>query len=110
LFDAMLSDRNYARNDYPRRERGALTWLISAVAAAFILVAAFERLFNSAAFTDWLQLTLSGLQRGHVWQLFSYSFIHPVTDIPSVFVVGFNLMCLYLLGPDISSGSILVQF
>jgi membrane associated rhomboid family serine protease len=100
---AMLSDRNYARNDYPRRERGALTWLLSAVAAGFILVAAFERLFNSAAFTEWLQLTLSSLQRGHVWQLVSYSFIHPVADIPSVFVVGFNLMCLYLLGREMES-------
>jgi len=99
----MLSDRNYARNDYPRREHGALTWLLSAVAAAFILVAAFERLFNSAAFTEWLQLTLSSLQKGQVWQLVSYSFIHPVADIPSVFVVGFNLMCLYLLGREMES-------
>jgi len=99
----MLSDRNYARNDYPRREHGALTWLLSAVAAAFILVAAFERLFNSAAFTEWLQLTLSSLQKGQVWQLVSYSFIHPVADIRSVFVVGFNLMCLYLLGREMES-------
>src|SRR6266540_2785706 len=96
----MLSDRTYLRNDYPRGRRGALTWLISAIAAAFILVAAFERLFNSAAFTDWFQLTFSGLQKGQLWQLVSYSLVHPVTDIPSVFVVGFNLMCLYLLGRE----------
>jgi len=99
----MLSDRNYMRNDYPKRGRGALTWLLSAIASGFILVAIFERLFRSAAFTDWLQLTFSGLQKGYVWQLLSYSFIHPVTDIPSVFVVAFNLTCLYLLGREMES-------
>lgn len=91
------------RDDYPRGGRGALTWLLSAIAAGFILVAVFERLFMSAEFTDWLQLTFSGLQKWHVWQLVSYSFIHPVADIPSVFVVVFNLMCLYLLGREMES-------
>jgi membrane associated rhomboid family serine protease len=99
----MLSDRNTMRDDYPGARRGALTWLLSAIAAGFILVAAFERLFMSAAFTDWLQLTFSGLQKWHLWQLVSYSFIHPVADIPSVFVVVFNLMCLYLLGREMES-------
>jgi len=91
------------RDDYPKGGRGALTWLLSAIAAGFILVAAFERLFMSAAFTDWLQLTFSGLQKWHLWQLVSYSFIHPVADIPSVFVVVFNLMSLYLLGREMES-------
>jgi len=99
----MLSDRHYMRDDYPRGRRGALTWLLSAIAAGFILVAAFERLFMSAAFTDWLQLSVSGLQKWHVWQLVSYSFIHPVADIPAVFVVVFNLMCLYMLGKEMES-------
>jgi len=99
----MLSDRQYMRDDYPKGGRGALTWLLSAIAAGFILVAAFERLFMSAAFTDWLQLTFSGLQKWHLWQLVSYSFIHPVADIPSVFVVVFNLMSLYLLGREMES-------
>jgi len=91
------------RDDYPKGGRSALTWLLSAIAAGFILVAAFERLFMSAAFTDWLQLTFSGLQKWHLWQLVTYSFIHPVADIPSVFVVVFNLMSLYLLGREMES-------
>ena len=99
----MLSDRQYMRDDYPKGGRSALTWLLSAIAAGFILVAAFERLFMSAAFTDWLQLTFSGLQKWHLWQLVTYSFIHPVADIPSVFVVVFNLMSLYLLGREMES-------
>ncbi len=91
------------QNDYPRGSRGALTWLLSAIAAGFILVAAFERLFNSAAFTNWLQLSIAGLEKGYAWQLVSYSFVHPMADIPSVFVVVFNLMCLYVLGREMES-------
>jgi membrane associated rhomboid family serine protease len=99
----MLSDRSYMRDDYPRHGRAALTWIISAIAAGFILEAVFERMFASASFTAWFQLTLSGLQRWHLWQVVTYSFIHQVSDIPSVFLVVFNLMCLYLLGREMES-------
>jgi membrane associated rhomboid family serine protease len=96
----MLSERSYLRNDYPQRGRGVLKWLLSAIAAGFILTAAFERLFGSAAFTDWFQLTVSGLQKWHLWQAVSYGFIYPVEDVSSVLVVGFNLLFLYLLGRE----------
>jgi membrane associated rhomboid family serine protease len=99
----MLSERSYLRNDYPQRGRGALKWLLSAIAAGFILTAAFERLFGSGAFTDWFQLTVSGLQNWHLWQAVSYGFIYPVEDVSSVLVVGFNLLFLYLLGREIES-------
>jgi len=99
----MLSDRTYMRNNYPQGGRGALTWLLSAIAGGFILVAAFERLFNSGAFTNGMQLTLPGLQSGYFWQVLSYSFVHQAAGIPSVFIVAFNLMCLYLLGREMES-------
>jgi membrane associated rhomboid family serine protease len=99
----MLSDRPYLHNDYPQRGRGALKWLISAIAAGFIMTAAFERLFGSSAFADWFQLSLPGLQNWHLWQILSYGFIHPVDDVSSVLVVGFNLLCLYMLGRDMES-------
>ncbi len=99
----MISDRTYMRDNYPQGGRGALTWLLSAIAGGFILVAAFERLFNSSAFTDWMQFTFAGLQKGYLWQLASYSFVHPATGIPSVFVVFFNLMCLYFLGREMET-------
>ena len=99
----MLSDRTYTRNDYPRSGRGALKWLISAIAAGFILEAVFGRMFNSAVFTEWLQLTFAGLKSGHVWQLATYGFIHPLEDVSSVLVVGVNLLCLYFLGRELES-------
>jgi len=99
----MAFDRSSLRNDYPQHGRGALTWLISAIAAAFILEAAFQRLFNSASFSDWFQLTLPGLHKGHLWQLLSYGFIHPVEDLLSVLTVGLNLLCLYTLGREMES-------
>jgi len=104
----MLSGRSYMRDDYPHRGRGVLVWLLSAIAAGFVLVAAFERLFSSAVFTDWFELSFSGLQKWHVWQLVSYSFLHPVGYDPSsavlsVFLVGFNLMWLYVLGREMES-------
>ena len=99
----MLSDRTYLRNDYPKRGGGALKWLLSATAAGFILTAMFERLFNSAGFSDLFQLTLSGLQKWHLWQIVSYGFVHPVEDVSSVLVVGFNLLCLYMLGREMES-------
>lgn len=91
------------RNDYPQRGRGALTWLLSAIAAGFMLEAVFERMFNTAAFTDWFQLTVSGAQRGNLWQLVTYSFVHPAGDVLSVLAVIFNLMCLYMLGREMES-------
>jgi membrane associated rhomboid family serine protease len=91
------------RSEYPRRPRGALTWLLSAIAAGFILEAAFERLIGTAAFSDWFQLTFSGIQKGHLWQVVTYGFIHPVEDVFSVMVVAFNLLSLFFLGRELES-------
>lgn len=99
----MLSDRTYLRNDYPQRGQGALKWLLSAIAAGFILTAVFERLFNSAAFSDLFQLTFSGLQKWQLWQVVSYGFIHPLDDVSSILVVAFNLFSLYMLGREMES-------
>ncbi len=99
----MLFGRSSLRNDYPQRGSGALTWLLSAIVAGFIVEAMFQRLFNTSAFSDWFQLTFHGLQRGHLWQVVSYSFIHPVEDVLSVLAVGLNLLCLFTLGREMES-------
>jgi len=100
----MLSDRPYMRDDYPRRGRTALTWLLSGIGAGFILEAVFERMFASVAFTEWFQLTFNGLSHGLIWQLVSYSFIHPLEErVLSVLLVGANLFCLYFLGREMES-------
>jgi membrane associated rhomboid family serine protease len=97
----MLSDRKYMRDDYPRRVRAALPWLLSAVSAGFILDAVFQRLFGSTAFVEWFALTFRGLREWHVWQPLTYPAIHPVgSDFISLLVVMFNLLCLYFVGRE----------
>lgn len=99
----MLQDRPYMRDDYPRRGRTALTWLLCAIAAGFILEAVFERMFASSAFTQWFELTYPTLRLGCVWQLVTYSFIHPLESLLSVLQVAFNLLCLYFLGREMET-------
>lgn len=78
-------------------------WLLSGIAAGFIMVAVFERMFASAAFTDWFQLTAPALRHGYAWQLLTYAFIHPLDGVLSVFQVAFNLICLYFLGREMET-------
>jgi membrane associated rhomboid family serine protease len=91
------------RDDYPRRGRTALTWLLSAIAAGFILEAVFERMFASSAFTQWFELSFGGVRHGLLWQVITYSFIHPLDDVLSVLTVAINMLCLYVLGREMES-------
>lgn len=100
----MLSDRSYMRDSYPRTTRSALVWIVSATIAGFILANAFERLFLPAVpFTNLFALSIGELQRGHLWQLLTYAFVHPPGDPMDVLIFCFNLLCLYLLGRDLES-------
>lgn len=99
----MLEDRPYMRDDYPQRGRTALRWLISGIAAGFILVAVFERMFGSPAFTEWLQLSSPTVRHGFLWQLFTYPFVHPLEGPLSVLQVALNLLCLYFLGREMET-------
>lgn len=99
----MLFDRPYMRNDYPLRGRTALTWLLCGIAAGFILEAIFERLFDSSALAQWLQLSITGVRHGLLWQVVTYSFVHPIDDLLSVLSVAINMLCLYVLGKEMES-------
>jgi membrane associated rhomboid family serine protease len=101
----MFPDRPYLRDDYPRRGRAALTWLLCAIAAGFVMEAVFTRLLpvNQSLFTHVFTLTWSGLREWRLWQLVTYAFVHPVQDALSVLQVGFNLLCLYLIGREIET-------
>lgn len=92
----MLSDRSYMRDDYPRTAFNAVTWLISAIVAAFVLQFVFLRWFNAgSAFNQALALTPGAIASGKVWTLFSYSFLHSTANL--LHVVG-NLLALFFLG------------
>ena len=91
----MLSDRPYMRDDYPRNAPNAVTWLISAIVAAFVLQFVFLRWFNSRALEELLGLTVHNISLGKVWTLFTYSFLHSTGNL--LHVVG-NLLGIYFLG------------
>jgi membrane associated rhomboid family serine protease len=92
----MLSDRSYMQNDYPRNTTNAVTWLISAMVAVFVLQFVFLRWFNlGTSLETGLALTASGVKAGKVWTLLTYSFLHSTTNL--LHIVG-NLVGLYFIG------------
>jgi membrane associated rhomboid family serine protease len=97
----MLSDRSYMRDSYARPPRPALTWIISAVIAGFILENVFERWFVSRMFSDFFALTPAGIAKGHLWQLITYSFVNPTESPLYVLYIIFNVLCLYMLGREL---------
>lgn len=105
VLTEMLSDRSYMRDSYPRTSRSALVWIISATVAGFVLANVFERLLPSPAthfsFTSFFGLSLEGIKHGYVWQVATYSLLHPPGELGTVLIFCFNLLCLYLLGRDI---------
>jgi membrane associated rhomboid family serine protease len=92
----MLSDRSYMRDSYGRQTTSVLTWIISALAAGFILQVIFERAFLSGAFTHFAALSSTGLRAGRVWSLLSYTFVHEGI----LHVLG-NALALYFLGREL---------
>jgi membrane associated rhomboid family serine protease len=97
----MLYDRPYMREDYPRRGgTPALTWLFSAIAAAFVLeLVLFSPWFGAAAeIIDKGAVTIPGIRAGHVWTLLTYSLLH---DTGNLFHVGIVLAGLLALGREL---------
>ena len=96
----MLSDRSYMRDSYPREKVSALTWLISATVAAFVLQIVVQRVLPitssaTASVEHLFGLTRGAILSGHVWTLFSYGFLHDTNYL--LHVIG-NLLGLYFIG------------
>ena len=71
----MLDDRDYMREG-SRRE--PLPWsvkLLIALVVCFALQCINDVYFKSSA-ERWLAMTATGLREGHVWQLFTFQFLH----------------------------------
>lgn len=97
----MLSDRPYMRGDYQREKTSALTWLLSAIIAGFILQVILGASWLSGAgdrLDNLMALTIPGFQNGWAWTLFSHSFLHSPTFIFHVVV---NCLMLYFLGREL---------
>lgn len=92
----MLSDRSYMHDDYPRTRTSALTWLISALVAAFVMQFVFPRWFNlGGVLENFFALTIPNVQGGKVWTIVSYSLLHSTGNL--LHIVS-NLLGLYFLG------------
>ncbi len=92
----MLSDRSYMQDDYPRNQTSTLTWLISAIVAAFVLQFVFLRWFKLDTTLDrYFALTAENVREGKIWTLFTYSFLHSTGNL--LHIAG-NLLGLFFIG------------
>src|SRR5205814_1152914 len=84
MFPRMFSDRDYLRNDYPRRSTSALVWLVSMLFAAFVLqvILLSPKLGHTGAnAVSFLTLTIPSLKDWHAWTLVTHALLHD-TGLP----------------------------
>ena len=97
----MPFDRPYLRGGYQREKTSALTWLLSATIAGFVLqVILGSNWFSGAGdrLENLFALTLPAFQDGWLWTLFTHSFLHSTSFIFHVVV---NCLALYFLGREL---------
>ncbi len=98
----MLSDRTYMRDSYSRSGTSVLTWLICAIVAGFVLQHVIYRWWTNPrigqSFENLFELTITGLKSGHIWTLFTYSFLHSIGNY--LHIIG-NLLALFFLGREL---------
>lgn len=97
----MLSERPYLQGEYQREKTSALTWLLSALIAGFVLQLVLgARWFGGAGdqLESLLGLSVAGLERGRVWTLLTHSFLHRPEFI---FHALGNCLALFFLGREL---------
>jgi membrane associated rhomboid family serine protease len=104
----MLSDRSYMRDDDSSRRTSSLTWILCAIAAAFILQNIVTRLFRAGEIIEGLAaLSPPVLAGGHGWgaaaetviRLFTYGFIHDQKYLIHIIAIG---LALFFLGRELT--------
>jgi membrane associated rhomboid family serine protease len=95
----MLQDRPYMREGYDRPRTSILTWLVSLIAAVFIIQSILVRLpgIHNGLDMD-LGLSSIGLRAGHVWTLLTYGFLHDTGNLLQV--LGY-LVAIYFVGREL---------
>ena len=88
------------RDDYPQERTSALTWLISAIVAGFVLQVVFKSPWVAAGdqLQEFLGVSMPGLRQGAAWTLLTHSFLHSPGFI--FHVIG-NVLALYFLGREL---------
>lgn len=72
-----------------------VTWLMGLTVAAYFVQLLVDRVTGNAA-SHLLGLSAIGFMKGWVWQFVTYQFLHG-----GVFHLFFNMMCLYMMGPEL---------
>ncbi len=95
----MLQDRPYMRDSYERRRTSVLTWLISAIVAAYLMQNALVRVSaGGAGLVNALALSTAGLRSGHLWTLLTYGFLHDTGNLLQVIAY---LLAIYFAGREL---------
>ncbi|MBP6508539.1 MAG: rhomboid family intramembrane serine protease [Opitutaceae bacterium] len=80
----------------------ALHWLLSLIAAGFVLQNIFLRWFDASANLEaFAALTTENLQAGKIWTLATYSFLHSTDRFPYLLHIVSTLLGLYWLGREL---------
>jgi membrane associated rhomboid family serine protease len=96
----MLSDRPYLRDDYQREKTSALTWLLSAIIAGFLVQVLFRMpwLRGHGRIDEFLELAIPTFKNGWIWTLITHSFLHSTGFFFHVIV---NCFVLFVLGREL---------
>lgn len=103
LAPSMLSDRSYIKDGYGGRATSVLVWLLSAIAAGFVIQLVVHRWFGEAAgrsFDFLLGLSVDGIKAGQFWTLFTYGFLHDTGPLVLLHVL-LNCLALWFLGKEL---------
>ncbi|PTX90854.1 rhomboid family intramembrane serine protease [Opitutus sp. ER46] len=96
----MRSDRPSLRGEYRGEKTSALTWLICALLAVFIVQFALSTnwLRSGSQLSDAFALSVPAVRDLRLWTLLTYSFLH---DTQFIFHILVNVGALFLLGREL---------
>lgn len=86
------------RDKPERRGSSALTWLISALVAVFVVQNVVRIPGVGLGLEDGLALSPGALRAGHVWTLLTYGFLHSTANLLQVIAY---VLALYLTGREV---------
>lgn len=96
----MLADRSYMQDDYQRERTAIHVWLVSVIAAAFILeLVLLSPLLKSGSVIDAMVLTSASLRHGYAWTMVSHALVH---DFDNPLPILFSVLSLYFLGKELT--------
>jgi len=86
------------RASYEKRGTNVLTWIISAIVAAFIVQNLVSRRLSGIGFENSLGLTPEAVRAGHIWTLVTYGFLHSTGNLLQPIAY---LIAIYFAGREV---------